>query len=102
MQNGVALNGFASAAAAARSAGPAHPKVLEYFRGLWKRDRTKADLLAMNPNATPERVAWLVWRIRNERVKRPHGFMERGVIDGWTIDAEWLERYQAQAAGGAA
>jgi len=48
--------------------------------------------LAEHPNATTERVRWLVDRVGDENPKNPGGWIRRGIVEGWKPPRDyWTE-----------
>lgn len=68
---------------------------------VWPKNPDKVASLALEPGATPERVAWLIWRARTDKPppKRRHGFIQAGIEAAWPVDPAWLARWQAERDG---
>lgn len=119
-QPGIRAEHGGSAAAAAvdpdarrRMFMPGYTTVYDALRGFWPGQDKLVRALAGNPNATPERVAWLVSEAtakhkRGEMRKGTRGIgghIRRGIEEAWDVPTDWLADRQARAnaaRGGAA
>lgn len=61
----------------------------------WWPNSDKAFTIAAHENATFARVCWLAQRVLDEKPKRPPGFIQKGIEQGWPVPAEFLAKFGA-------
>lgn len=92
-----------SSSSGVRSAAAAMPPPADWadvgrlLASVWPNGHKAGELISL-PGATPERVAWLIWRSRTDKppVRRRQGFIEKGIREGWPVDEAWLVKWRKQ------
>jgi hypothetical protein len=95
-------NGIGSALAAVGR--PEHAQIVAALRRYWPKpaEQRTAEELASHPNATIDRVLWLVERVESGRIRTTKaGFIRKGIETPYDVPAEWSAAKAARLAGAA-